>query len=168
VFKLVQALKALLLYSQYKKEAVEEYGHNLKSFLDAVKAFGGTPGLHRGMTKKVADPNNPTADEIAKLENEVNKAVKVALLISGAEKRRFGRLKDDLANNYLLGTDRYPNTFEKVLRILGSYQLTKTGVPYRASPNNMGVAFLQRGRGQGGRARGGQAKGPAKKDGNLG
>ncbi len=53
------------------------------------------------------------ADEIAKLENKTNKAVKVALLISGAVKRRFGKLKDNLVNNYLLGTDRYPNILKK-------------------------------------------------------
>jgi hypothetical protein len=95
--------------------------------------------------------------------------VKAALLISVADKRRFGKLKDNLANNYLLGTDQYPNTFEKGLRILGNYQSTKSGVPYCASPNNTGVAFLQRAGGQGGRAgRGVQTKGPTKKDGSLG
>ncbi len=99
---------------------VKEYGRNLKSFWDTVKAFEGTPGLHRGMMealardpKKVVDPNNLRADEITKLKNEVNKAVKAALLISGADKRRFGKLRDNLANNYLLGTNQYPNTFEK-------------------------------------------------------
>jgi hypothetical protein len=105
--------------------------------------------------KKVADPNNLMADEITKLENEANEAneaVKAALLISGADKRRFGRLKDELANNYLLGTDQYPNTFGKALRILGNYQSMKTGLPYHASPNDMGMVFLQRGGGQGGRA----------------
>jgi hypothetical protein len=115
--------------------------------------------------KKAMDPNNLTVDEIAKLENKANEVVKVALLISRADKRNFGRLKDELANNYLLRMDQYPNTFEKALKILGNYHSTKTGVPYCASPNNMGVAFLQREGGQGGRAgRGGQAKGPAKKD----
>ncbi len=112
VFNLVQALRALFLNTQSKKETVEAYSCNLKSFWDTVEAFGGTPGLHRGMMealardpKKVSNPNNLTADEIVKLENEANEAVKAALLISGADKRRFGKLKDNLANNYLLGTD---------------------------------------------------------------
>jgi hypothetical protein len=83
VFNLVQALRALFLYTQSKKETVED---------------GETPGLHRGMIealarnpKKVADPNNLMTDEIAKLENKVNEAVKAALLISGTDKRRFGK-----------------------------------------------------------------------------
>jgi hypothetical protein len=72
VFDLVQALRALFLYTQSKKEMVEENGCNLKSFWDMAKAFGGTTGLHQGMMealardpKKVADPNNLTEDEIA-------------------------------------------------------------------------------------------------------
>ncbi len=53
-------------------------------------------------------------------------AVKAALLISGADKRRYGRLKEQLANDYLLGTDQYLNTLEKASRILGNYQVLKT------------------------------------------
>jgi hypothetical protein len=36
----------------------------------------------------------------------VPEAVKVALLISGANKARYGQLKEQLANNYLLCTDQ--------------------------------------------------------------
>jgi hypothetical protein len=55
--------------------------------------------------------------------------VKAALLISGADKRRYGRLKEQLVNTYLLGTDQYPDTLEKASRILGNYQVGK-GPPF--------------------------------------
>ncbi len=117
MFNFVQALKALFLYTQLKKELVKEYGRNLKSLWDMVEAFGDSPGLHKGMmealvkdTTRFANAAAPTEDEIAKMENEANKGVKAALLISGADKRRYGQLKVQLANNYLLGTDQYPNT----------------------------------------------------------
>ena len=53
--------------------------------------------------------------------------MKAALLISGADKRRYGKLKDELANNYLLGTDQYPDTLDKAVRIL---KLTDDEVQY--------------------------------------
>jgi hypothetical protein len=87
----------------------------------------------------------PTEDKITKMENEANEAVKAALLISGADKRQYGQLKDQLANNYLLGTDQYPNTYEKGMQFLGSCQSSRTSVPFRTNPNDTGVAFLQRG-----------------------
>ncbi len=93
-FNLVQALKALFLYTQSEKDSVEEYGRNLKSLWDMVEAFGGSPGLHKGMMEALAKDATrfanvvaPTKDKIAKMENEANKAAKAALLISRANKR---------------------------------------------------------------------------------
>jgi hypothetical protein len=72
-------------------------------------------------------------------------------LISSVDKRQYGKLKDELANSCLLGSDQYPNTFDKATRILGNYQTTsRQALPYKPSGNNTGVAFLQQG-GQGGR-----------------
>jgi hypothetical protein len=51
VFNLVQALKTLFLYTQTDRESVDEYAHNFKSLWDTVKAFGGSPGIHKGLVK---------------------------------------------------------------------------------------------------------------------
>ena len=59
------------------------------------------------------NPSNITEAEQTAAEEEVADMVKVALLISGADKRIFGRFKEQLANNYLLGTDQYPDMLEK-------------------------------------------------------
>ncbi len=93
------------------------------------------------------DPRNITDAEETAAEEEVADAVKAALLISGADKRRYGRLKEQLANNYLLGTDQYPDTLEKASRILANYQVAK-GSPFGDRKNTNeggGLAFLQRG-----------------------
>ena len=141
VFNLIQALKTLFLYSQRDKETVEQYGWNFCALWEKVEAFGGSPGIHQGMIEgmlndgtRVATAGRPTAAEKKKAEEDATEAVKAALLISGADKTRFGRLKDELANNYLLGSDQYPNTLEKAARILANYQVTRVNPPYRASP----------------------------------
>ncbi len=105
----------------------------------------------------------PTDQEIAKAEDDSCEAVRAALLVSGANKRQYGMLKNKLVNNYLLGSNQYPDTFEKAMRILGNYQVGKTSMPFRASPNNTGVAFIQQG-GQGGQGQGGQEKGAGRGD----
>jgi hypothetical protein len=79
------------------------------------------------------------------------------------------KLKDDLANNYLLGSDQYPDTFDKALQVLGNYQAPKNMVPYRGSPST-GVAFIQRERGTGqgaGQGKGGVGHGGSGSDGNV-
>ena len=143
VFNLVQALKTLFLYMQRLKETVEEYGRNFKSLWDTVEAFGGSPGIHKGLKDSILAATvpirSPTAAQIKQVGEESSKAVKATLLISGANRRRYGALKDALANNYLLGSNQYPNTLEMGMRILGNYQATKVVTPFRASPNNTGV-----------------------------
>jgi hypothetical protein len=59
-----------------------------------VEAFGGSPGLHKGImevlvkdTTKFVDPGLPTEDKMAKVKSQVNKLVKAALLISGDDKQ---------------------------------------------------------------------------------
>ena len=67
---------------------------------------------------------------------------------------RFGKLKDELANNFLLGTDQYPDTFKKVMHIMGNYHMTKGSRSFRGDGTESGLAFIQRGgegRGQEGR-----------------
>jgi hypothetical protein len=88
-------------------------------------------------------------------------------LISGADKRRYGKLKDELADSYLLGSYQYLDTFNKAARILGNYQtMSKLALPYKPSSNNTGVAFLQQ-RGRGGRGgRGARGKNGKKVEGN--
>ncbi len=93
VFNLVQALKALFLYTQKKKDMVEEYGQNFKSLWDTVKAFRGSPGIHKGLTDTILEAVVPaqgvaTAAQVKAAEEESSKKVKAALLISGANRRR--------------------------------------------------------------------------------
>ncbi len=51
VFNLVQSLKTLFLYTQGKKETVEEYARNLGSLWDTVEAFGWLPGVHKDLVE---------------------------------------------------------------------------------------------------------------------
>ncbi len=73
--------------------------------------------------------------------------MKAVLLISGADGKRYGRLEDQLANNYLLGMDQYPNIYDKAMGILGNYQVMRpsggTGRP--SGTDASGVPFIQQG-----------------------
>ncbi len=109
----------------------------------------------------VNNVHNMTPKERAEAKETICEGVKAAMLISGVDKWGYGKLRDELANNYLLGTNQYPDTFDKVVRILGNYQTSKSSTSFRASWDNMGVAFLQHGGrgGQGGRGRRGRGTG---------
>ena len=92
VCNLVQEMKTLFLYTQIDKESVEDYSRNLTSLWDTAKAFGASPGIHRGLVEgwlldksgRITDVNNITNIERKEAETQTSDAVKAALLISGA------------------------------------------------------------------------------------
>ncbi len=156
VFNLVQALKTLFLYTQGEKDGAEEYGRNFRSLWNMVEAFRGSPRIHKGLVdallanaSKVHDVDNLTRAEHCRIKEDACVAVEAALLIRRADKFRYRKLKDELVNSYLLGTYQYLDTYHKALRILGNYQTSRQNLPFRSSPNNTGVAFLQQGGGGG-------------------
>ena len=83
--------------------------------------------------------------EIREAEEDASEAVKVALLISGADKTRFELIKDKLANNYLLSTDQYPDTYKKAMHILGNYRTTKINMPHQGDSTKSTLALIQQG-----------------------
>jgi hypothetical protein len=95
VFNLVQSLKTLFLYTQSDKKTMEEYRHNFRSLWDTVEAFDGSPGVHeglvRGILSNVMQGTTPTAKERSDAEETACEAVKAALLISGADRRKYGK-----------------------------------------------------------------------------
>ena len=100
---------------------MEDYYLNLTSIRETAKAFGASPGIHRGLIEgwliaepgRIANINNITNAERSEAETETLDAVKAALLIRGSDKRRYRGLKNDLGKKYLLVTDQYPDTTEK-------------------------------------------------------
>ena len=53
VFNLVQALKTLFLYTQGEKDTAEEFGRSFRSLWEMVEAFGGSPGVHKGLVDEL-------------------------------------------------------------------------------------------------------------------
>jgi hypothetical protein len=79
---------------------------------DTVEAFGGSPNMHKALVEgilkdlgRVRNANSITDTEHRTTEQDVSDTVKAVLIISGADKRQYRKLKDELANNYLLGMD---------------------------------------------------------------
>jgi hypothetical protein len=90
IFNLVQALNTLFLYAQGEKESVEEYGRNFRSLWGTVEAFGGSPGIHKGLmdallTHITSAGGNPMVGQQKKVGEDSSEVVKAALLISGAD-----------------------------------------------------------------------------------
>ncbi len=104
VFNLVQALKALFLYTQGKKDGVDKYRRNFRSLWNTVGAFGGSSRVHKGLVEGllrdptcISNVKNVSKAEHTKAKEDACEAVKATLLISGADKCRYGSSKISLS-----------------------------------------------------------------------
>ena len=65
------------------------------------------------------------------------------MLVSSANQKKFGGLKKDLHNNFLMERDTYPRSMEAAKRLLTRYKPAWT--PQRMPTNQEGgVAFIQK------------------------
>ena len=166
MYNIVQSTKKLYLHMQDEKTTVPDYSRDFKSLWETCESFGGTPGYHQGPvnqllkdTSRVADVNRPTDTERKAAVNDTAEAVKGSLLLSGADQKRFGMLKKELHNDYLKGTDNYPYTLDRAVRLLENYEGPKQTWRPPVSPGGE-LAFVQQGavgRGRGKKAAAGAA-----------
>jgi Zinc knuckle len=65
--------------------------------------------------------------------------------LTGADKRRYGDLLEDLHNQYLGGKDNYPESLDSAMTLLTHYQDRKCGAGKPVSNNNnvVGTSFAQ-------------------------
>jgi hypothetical protein len=125
------AIKSLLYFFQKAKHTNSDYQEDFLAMVEVIKEYGraGLLTYFPNMIKKeviaVKATNNDTGattgDETKKGKTIVQKKFLTALMLSGANCDRYGELKRSMAENYVMGTSKYPKNPEVVLRILNVY-----------------------------------------------
>jgi hypothetical protein len=64
-----------------------------------------------------------TPDKLKEAKGTVRGKFLAALMLNGANAAKYNELKCSIAENYVTGTSKYPESPELVLRILNAYQL---------------------------------------------
>ena len=78
--------------------------------------------------------NETNEHELKTSEEVVKKEVTASLLLSGAEKLRYGGLKSTLTQHLSMGMNQYLCTVDETLNILNSYHKTTKGNPWVKNP----------------------------------
>jgi hypothetical protein len=107
-----------------------------------LEAVGATIGPHRGVIDMiVGEAGVATPAQV----NEANERWIAVAFINSADKTRYGRLLEDLRNNYLMGQDNYPKTLNGAYNLLVNWQQDpRNMIHYGAGPNN-GMVFAHQG-----------------------
>lgn len=126
-----EALEKILNYRQGEKMENSEYVKNLMALVKVYEQYCGPYGVHQCEEKRIderiaaeLDEDGNPLDEEAKrmrkkeeVRNFRNKAIAMQI-IRGACKKRFSRLRYNLATDYGLRVDKYPNTIDDAVNAL--------------------------------------------------
>ena len=95
-------------------KVIEEYGGagSLTHFPNMIK---------KELLSDNIDVTKATADQMKKTKKNVREKFLAALMLSGANRDKYGNLKRSMQENYVMGTSKYPDNPKLVLRILNAY-----------------------------------------------
>jgi hypothetical protein len=117
------------LFTYYQKDGVDNhtFHRELGAHVETLETYGGVgvvgvvPTFLNAKIKElvanglIANPANPTDAERALAMSSVQDEFLAALMLSGANRKRFGALGTDLKNQYGYGDDCYPKTIDNCL-----------------------------------------------------
>jgi hypothetical protein len=129
---LAESFRRFALLQQGPKEMMAKYS---KRFAIAAKVLDG----HWGDFIPTNLADNQTTQEQAK-DRFLSR-----MLLTGADKTRYGALIDDLNNSYIGKKDYYPESLEATLNLLSNYRDTKFGADKSGDKHeNYGAVFAQK------------------------
>jgi hypothetical protein len=150
-----QAKKKAFLYVQKSGMANADYMEEFMAIIGVVETYGGEwgqePGLIRAKLQaaNVADPDNPTPDELDDAKEAARDDFLAMMFLSGADKDRYWKLRNELSNDYAKGVSNYPCTLDGMLRLLNNYKTTGKAPTAPPPRNGDGLTFLQDGENKG-------------------
>ncbi len=154
LYLLVQLKKRLYYFIQEWDQTNDQYLKEFKALANVVITFRGSFGMELMMLKAIMKEQDikegegedgPTTEQRDKGLEILKNQYLTLLFISNADRNRYKKLRDDLANQYLMGADNYPKTLEQAVKLLNNYQ---SGVPQfkpRNRRNDKNIAFVQEG-----------------------
>jgi hypothetical protein len=127
---IVKSLKNLFYFFQKTEQTNSEFHEDFMALVEVIEEYGGTgsliyfPNMIKKdlLSKNITDPSQALADELKEAKGIVRKKFLAALMLNGANDSKYSELKCSMAEIYVTGTSKYPESPEVVLRILNAYQ----------------------------------------------
>jgi hypothetical protein len=152
-----ESIRSLYNCVQGEHTDVPDYYKNFKSRLDVVVYNGGAFGVNTGIVDEVLKESNvipaqATPDEVKDAESKSKERAAAVAFLLGADKKRYGKLVEDLENSFTQGEDRYPKDLTGAYKLMINWKQEHRDVikMVRAPPNaNAEVSFTNVGEEEG-------------------
>ncbi|KAI2493199.1 hypothetical protein MHU86_21348 [Fragilaria crotonensis] len=138
-----EALKRYYNCSQGKFASAQAYLEHFQNVIAVVTESGGSIAGHEGIENIIIGEEGYDRESMTEAQaNEVKdkttaRSTAMAFLL-GSDRSRYGRLIEDLENDFLQGRNHYPGTVLEAFNLIANWKQERTG--WRA-PTADGVAF---------------------------
>jgi hypothetical protein len=127
---IVAAIKNLFYFFQTRDQANADYHEEeFMAMMEVIEEYGGAGSLthfpnllKQELKAKELDLSTATAEELKEWKKTVREKFLAALMLIGADGRKYNNLKRSMKENFVMGTSTYPGSHEAVLCILNAYQ----------------------------------------------
>jgi hypothetical protein len=114
-------------YTQFQGRTMttQQYHVQFQNAVDVIKHSGGNIGDDLGVEQMVLgtrDKDSLTAAEKRNLADDVEQRSLAVAFILCADRLRFGKLVEDMENNYLQGNNKYPTTVSAAYHLLSNWK----------------------------------------------
>jgi len=130
VWTLQNTMRRFFTFSQGNNESITKYHTRFMSQVKVAETQWGYLVPPTSITIQPIHDDEGGVTNQAAMDAEKERArgrFLAMLLLDGADKKRFERMKNDLYNAYLAGTDNYPTTVDGTLQMMTFYQSDEVG-----------------------------------------
>jgi hypothetical protein len=144
-----ESKKRLYLLAQDKHTTAQVYLERFRNSIEVIEHCGGSIGTDTGLVDEVLTTAQPTAltrtsateDELRLAEQYTKERYLACAFLMGSDRHRYGKLVEDLENDFTQGRDNYPKTLVDAYNLLVHWKQDPRNLMRVLGTSNDGVAF---------------------------
>jgi hypothetical protein len=166
-----EAKRQFYLFSQDQHMTCQQYHKTFKNNIEVIKYCGGVMCNDAGLvdselTLAGLTHGSATKGQLQNAEDAAQERVLACTFIHGSNRAWYGKLLEDLENDFTQGTDNYPPTLQQAYTLLVHWKQDPQNVVSLIAGVNDGVAFTNVGAEEGGQEGGTNNRGGQRGGGN--
>ena len=136
------AQKNFYNFFQYSEMDNTTYLEKFNSLIKVIESYGGSIGDDKALEKLYPTYNTLSSQEKkAEAKKDVKQRYLSYCFLKGSDSVRYGKMKEDLENDYSQGNNKYPHTITEAYQFLMNYKQYKPKESYSGN-NNSGMSFV--------------------------
>jgi hypothetical protein len=131
---------------QGKHVTTQAYLEQYQNVVDVLEHSGAHVGLEPGLMLEFADKREKSVEELTEEdEAEIKERYHGVAFLLGSDRNRFGKLIEDLENEFLRGHDNFPRSLTNAYHLLTNWKCDPRNTLCAMGPTNDGVSFMNDG-----------------------